>query len=158
MMTQSAAIQINNNPNTQQPVQINTASSEEVSSKWEKRSRNVINITIQYPVPMDQKRSTASFDFNITRDTAHGVANEMVSELNVNPSFTKLIKHEIETNVRQFQNQEVANKALQEKAEKEKEKHVKHGFRKLQNHLDGFFAEMKQLGLQSNKDICRVFE
>ena len=82
----------------------------------------------------------------------------MVSELNVNPSFTQLIKNEIEHNVRQFQSQEAANKLLQEKAEKEKEKHIKHNFRKLQQHLDSFFTEMKQLGLHNNKEICRHFE
>ena len=140
------------------PIAVVSSEEKIIGSKWEKRSRNVINITIQYPVPRDTKRSTASFDFNIFQDTAQGVANEMVSDLNVDPSFTQLIKNEIEHNVRQFQSQEAANKLLQEKAEKEKEKHIKHNFRKLQQHLDSFFTEMKQLGLHSNKEICRNLE
>ena len=51
----------------------------------------------------------------------------MVHELNVDPSFTQLIKNEIELSVKQFQNQEEAKKA----AEKEKEKLIKHKFGKL---------------------------
>lgn len=123
-----------------------------MSSRWEKRSRNKIAITIWYPDKKTKKH--AMFDFNIFEDTAQGVVDEMVNELKVDPSFTQLIKNEIELSVKQFKNQEEAKKA----AEKEKEKLIKHKFGKLQSHLDVFFAEMKQLGLHSSKDICRTFE
>ena len=64
-----------------------------VQSHWYRKSKDVINITINYPVPTTQKRKGAEFEFNIIQDTAEGVANEMVNELNVDPSFTKLISH-----------------------------------------------------------------
>jgi len=36
-----------------------------VTANWYRQSKNVINITIQYPQANDQKRTGASFDFNI---------------------------------------------------------------------------------------------
>ena len=130
----------------------NNAEEKIVSSRWEKRSHKIVEIIIWYPDKKTKKH--AKFNFNIQEDTAQGVVDEMVNMLKVDPSFTQLIKNEIELSVKQFQNQEEAKKA----AEKEKEKLIKHKFGKLQAHLDGFFAEMKQLGLHSSKDICRTFE
>ena len=62
-------------------------------------------------MPNDSKRKGASFDFKIKEDTASGVANEMVNDLSVDPSFTNQIERQIEASVHQF---------------KEKEKHLKH--------------------------------
>jgi len=67
-----------------------------ITSKWTKSCKEVINITIQYPNLESNQRKGAAFDFNIKQDTSHGVANEMVNELSVNPEFTRLIKQEIE--------------------------------------------------------------
>ena len=61
-----------------------------VNSHWVTKSKDVINITIQWPEFKDQKRhktSKTSFEFNITQDTANGVINEMVTELSVNPVY-----------------------------------------------------------------------
>ena len=49
----------------------------------------------------------------------------MVSELSVNPEYTRLIQQEIDQSVRQFENIEI------EKAEKEKDKLARQSFRNL---------------------------
>jgi len=124
-----------------------------ITANWVRKQKHIINITIQYPESDGRKRE-AHFDFNIIQDTASGVANEMVSELSVNPSFTNQIKHEIEVSVRQYQ---VLQEPSKQKAE-EKEKVLRHSFKKLQNHIETFLAEMRQSGLSTNKEICHMFE
>ena len=73
------------------------------------------------------KTSKTSFNFTIGEDTATGVANEMVSQLSVNPGFTSQIKNSISKSVHEHKTN------LQ-----------KHSFRKLQSHLEIFFTDMKQ--------------
>ena len=73
----------------------------------------------------------------------------MVRDLSMNLGFTKQIKSAIEDSVREYQ--------LREQQEK-REKRIRDSFKKLQSQFDFFFADMKQNGVNNNKDICRIFE